>query len=123
MALGCWPINAAQAQQPASPFAPVATPTLGPDALKIPLTPPHTDVNRFKPDGSAKAGTEWAIPKTIDLGSSKLDFDAKHTFEVTKPGVGVDSGELSNLSRVAPGRRQEPALPDYFGLKLRIPTN
>ncbi len=127
LVLGWWPNGAAQAQQqpgtPASQFAPVATPMIDPDSLKTPKAPLRADPEKFKLDKSGKAATELEIPKGIDLGKFQLEFDAKHTTDITKPGLAIDSGETSNLSKVLPGQKKEPVLPDYFGLKLRIPTH
>lgn len=125
LALGWWTAGVALAQQPAtptSPFAPIETPTVNPEMFKTPQTPPSADAPKIKPDKSADAAPAIAIPNGIDLGKSKLQFDAKHTSAVTAPGVSTDSGETSNLSKVMPGETQDKVLPDYFGFKLITPV-
>jgi hypothetical protein len=127
LSLVCWPSAAVLAQQqpgtPASQFAPVAPPRFDADSLKTPLASPHADSKTFNSDKSDKAETKLEIPRRIDLGKSQLEFDARHTTDVISPNVAIDSGESSNLSKVTPARKQEPVLPDYFGLKLKMPMN
>jgi len=114
------PNSAAYGQQAAG--SPQSAPSasepvkIDPEALKVP--PPASPYDSSKFD---LGKPELAIPKGIDLGKSQLEFDAKHTTDITKPGLTIDSGETSNLSKVLPGQKQEPVLPDYFGLKLRTP--
>ena len=118
------PNNSAQAQSaPPSAFAPVPTPLIDPDLLKPPQAPLHVDVDKFKSDRSAKAVPAWSIPKGIDLGTYQLQFDANHTSAVRASRIDMDSGEAANLSKIAPGKRQESALPNYFGFKLSAPTH
>ena len=57
-----------------------------------------------------------------DVGKPRLDLDVRRTQDVTAPGLDIDSGERSNLSKVVPGQRPDQVLPDYFGLKLTAPT-
>lgn len=108
---------------PPSAFAPVPTPLIDPDMLKPPQAPLRADVDKFKTDKSSKAATGWSAPKVMDLGTYQLHLDANHTSAVTAPRFDMDSGESANLAKVAPGRRQEPVLPNYFGFKLSAPTN
>jgi hypothetical protein len=120
LAGSCLP-GAARAQQPASPFAPVETPTLNPDALKTPEQP-KAEVDRSKFDKSNKDKPPLKLPNSVDLGKYELKFDANKTSNVN-PRTGLDSGETSNLSKMGPGRKDESALPNYFGLKLTAPTH
>lgn len=113
----------AQTATPPSAFAPVPTPLIDPDMLKPPQAPLRVDVDKFKTDKSSKAATGWSAPKVMDLGTYQLRLDANHTSAVTAPRFDMDSGESANLSKVAPGKRQESVLPNYFGFKLSAPTN
>jgi hypothetical protein len=118
--------KAAHAQQAAAPsaqFAPIETPKFDPDLLKPPHAALSTDVDKFRTDKSGNAAAGWTLPKGIDVGKYQLQFDANHTSAVTAPRMDMDSGESSNLSKIAPGRREEPVLPNYFGLKLSAPTH
>ena len=116
--------NSAQAQAALpSAFAPVATPLIDPDFLKPPQAPLRVDANKFNADRSAKGVSGWSIPRGIDLGTYQLQFDANHTSAVRAPRIDMDSGESANLSKIAPGKRQESALPNYFGFKLSAPTH
>jgi len=118
--------NGAHAQQPAAPssqFAPIEPPKFDPDLLKPPQAALHTDADKFKMDKADNAAPGWTLPKGIDVGKYQLQFDANHTSAVTAPRMDMDSGESSNLSKIAPGRREEPVLPNYFGLKLSAPTH
>ena len=90
--------------------------------FKPPQTPPSADAPKIKTDKSGDAAPAIAIPNSINLGKSNLQFDAKHTSAVTAPGVSMDSGETSNLSKVMPGEKQDKVLPDYFGFKLSTPV-
>lgn len=116
----------AQAQQPGATttqFAPVATPTIDPDWLKVPNAAAGTDAYKFKLDKTGPAAQPPAIPKGFDLGNYQFNFDTRHTRDVVAPGMATDSGEKSNLSKVAPGPKQNSVLPNYFGLKLSVPTH
>jgi hypothetical protein len=116
--------NSAQAQAALpSAFAPVATPLIDPDLLKPPQAPPRVDADKFNADRSAKGVSAWSSPRGIDLGTYQLQFDANHTSAVRAPRIDMDSGESANLSKIAPGKRQESALPNYFGFKLSAPTH
>jgi len=113
--------GAAGAQQSPSPFAPVETPSYDLDALKTPQAPPSNGVYKINPkSGETKPALE--IPKGVDLGKSRLEFNAGRIRDVNAPGINIDSGETSNLSKVLPGQKQDRVLPDYFGLKLSTPT-
>jgi hypothetical protein len=120
---GSWPFDALYAQQPpsTSPFAPVETPVLDPDVFKAPPPMPNRDVGKPALDKSGKAAPESKPLNQIDIGNSQLQFNANRTRDVVAPGVGIDSGETSNLSSTM-GPKQTPVLPDYFGLKLSTPT-
>jgi hypothetical protein len=109
--------TATQAQQPQ--YAPVPTPQIDPELLKTPQPAPRTEPKPLKTD-TGKDAPAAAIPQGIDIGKSKLDVDVKN--DVTGRGIAPDSGETSNLQKVMPGQKQEPVLPDYFGLKLTTPT-
>jgi hypothetical protein len=112
-----WLAGAAGAQP--SPFAPVETPSYDLDALKA---PPSTGTYKINPKpGEAKPAL--GIPKGVDFGKSRLEFNASHTRDVNAPGVNIDSGETSNLSKVLPGQKQDGAMPNYFGLKLSTPMH
>ena len=118
--------KAVHAQQPVAPssqFAPIETPKFDPDLLKPPQVALSPNVDKFKTDKADKAAPGWTVPKGIDVGKYQLQFDANHTSAVTAPRMDMDSGESSNLSKIAPGRREEPVLPNYFGLKLSAPTH
>lgn len=122
---GSWPFHHAQAQTavngPSSQFAPLEPPILDPDLLKLP-SPAHDDsAGKFKVDRSDKAATGFTVPNRVDLGKYELEFKAGHSSDLY-PRTGLDSGETANLSKVAPRQKSESALPNYFGLKLRAPT-
>jgi hypothetical protein len=111
------------AQQPAaSKFAPVETPAIDPAFLKTPQAAPASDGNKFKIERTDQAVPAVKIPKSIDLGTSHLELDARRAKDVGASGITPDSGETSNLSKIAPGQKQDSALPNYFGLKLSTPT-
>jgi len=123
VSIGLALLSSASAQQPAAPPAkvsPVKTPKLDAEALRIPDSIHDT---RAKPvDRSRKAPPAATLPNKFDLGTYDLEFKASHAKEVN-PRTGFDSGEKANLSNTTPGRRTDPALPNYFGLKLSAPTN
>ena len=118
LAAGLW--TAAQAQQ-AAPYASVATPALDPDLLKMPQAAPQTEPKNFRTQ-SDKDTPALAAPQGIQVGKSKLDFDVKNS-DPKNRGVVPDSGSSSNLAKAMPGHKQDPTLPDYFGLKLTTPTH
>jgi hypothetical protein len=116
--------NSAQADpMPTNSFAPVETPKIDADLLKPPQTARQADIDKFQTDRSDKAATRWTAPKVIDLGTYQLQFDANHTSAITAPHFDMDSGENANLSNLAPGKRNESILPNYFGFKLSAPTH
>ena len=109
-------------QQPAPPakVSPVKTPKLDAEALRIPDSIHDTQAKALgKPRKTPPAATP---PNKFDLGTYDLEFKASHSKDVN-PRTGYDSGEKANLSNTTPGRRTDPALPNYFGLKLSAPTN
>jgi hypothetical protein len=117
----------AQAQQQPSTaapeFAPVETPVIDVDLLETPQVPARAEPKKLNPDQSDKSKTELTFPNSIDLGKSKLEFDTKHSSELTARNLANDSGEASNLSKVMPGQKQERALPNYFGFTIKTPTH
>jgi hypothetical protein len=121
-----WIAGLARAQsKPAtdpSIFTPVETPTVNLDQWKTYQERPRADAFKIKPHESGKSQMALPFPKSIDLGTSKLEFDADRTRNVNVPGVATDSGETSNLSSVLQSRKQDRMQPNYFGLKLSTPT-
>lgn len=107
-----------------SPFTTTAPPLLTPDILNAPPADWRGDrvVSGFGND-SKSSPTPGApkLPLGVNLGKFDLDFSAGHTSDVT-PRTGFDSGELSNIEKIRPGKEQS-AMPDYFGLKLSAPTH
>lgn len=123
VAIGCWGV--ALAQQPAatsSPFAPVPAPEFD---LALPQTPKtHTyDSGKFKIDRDSKETPAVALPKSIDLGNSHLQFQAMHSSDVNKADLPVENGITGNLSTIIPGQRQETPMPNFFGFRLSTPTH
>ncbi len=122
---------AGQTQQPAAPPAKAeagpkarskakSVPTLDAEALKIPDNIHQTQARRIeKPE---KTLPSPSLPNKFDLGAYDLAFSASHSKDVV-PRTGLDSGEKSNLSNSAFGRKTDSALPNYFGLKLSAPVN
>lgn len=120
--IGLLRIETSHAQQAAtstSPFTPVETPTLDPDALKTAPSAPNAKV-RSNLDKPGDDQPKLKAP-SVDLGKYELQFNAGHTSDIN-PRTGFDSGETSNISKIRPGQRSDSALPDYFGLKLTAPT-
>jgi hypothetical protein len=118
------PNDPAHAEQTSSSqFAPVTTPGFDVNALKTPRAPAPTEVGKLKNDRQAASPSGFELPKGMDVGSYKLDFNANHTTAVTAPHMNMDSGETANLSNMAPGKRNESVLPNYFGFKLSAPTH
>jgi hypothetical protein len=113
--------TAASAQQATSPFAPIATPTINPEMLKTPQPAPEPEGKKLKSELD-RDPPALTTPKGIDLGKSKLDIDVKNS-DATNRGLVPDSGETSNLTRSVRGQKQDPTLPDYFGLKITAPTH
>jgi hypothetical protein len=111
--------SAALAQQP-SPYAPVPTPQIDPSVLKVPVTPLAAGSATFAPAIDDSATPKLKAP-AIELGKSQLEFDARQTKEVIAPSTSIDSGETSNLSK-SRGEKHETVGPNYFGLKLSVPT-
>jgi hypothetical protein len=111
-----------QATDP-SIFTPIETPTINPDTWKTYQTPPSADTYKIEPSETGKGAKALPIQKGIDLGKSRIEFNASHTSTVTAPGVAIDSGETSNLSGSVPGKRQETAAPNYFGFTLSRPMH
>lgn len=120
MVAGASALSAAQAQTQ-SPFAPIETPSYDPDLLKAPPPAPGQDSGKPGFDKSANPAPKSALPK-IGVGGGELRLDANRTRDVVAPGVNIDSGETSNLSTTMPAQKQDQVLPDYFGLKLSVPT-
>jgi hypothetical protein len=110
--------SASYAQQVAPPKA-KPLPKLDAEALRIPDS--IHDTNAKTIDRSHKVLPAPSLPNKIDLGKYDLEFRAKHSSDVN-PRTGYDSGEKSNLSNSSL-RKSDPALPNYFGLKLSTPTN
>ena len=95
-------------------------PKLDAEALRIPDSIHDTQAKKIeKPQ---KTLPPPSLPNKFDLGAYDLEFKASHSKDVV-PRTGYDSGEKSNLSNAAFGRKSDPALPNYFGLKLSAPTN
>ncbi len=111
----------AQNASKSSTFAPVPTPTLDPDVLKIPDSVRESEATKFKPSNNDKALPPPSAPNKVDLGTYDLEFKAGQTSDVN-PRTGFDSGEKSNLSNSSLGTKSDSVLPDYFGLKLSRPT-
>lgn len=110
---------ASHAQQQAAPKA-KAAPKLDAEALRIPDSIHDTGAKRI--DKTPKVLPPPSLPTKVDLGTYDLEFKASDTKDVN-PRTGYDSGEKANLSNTAIGRKSDPALPNYFGLKLSAPTN
>lgn len=110
--------GAGHAQQPAAPKA--AAPKLDAEALRIPDS--IHDTGATKIDRTQKTLLPPSPPNKVDLGKYDLEFRARHSTEIN-PRSGFDSGEKANLSNTAVGRKSDPALPNYFGLKLSTPTD
>ena len=113
--------GAGHAQQPAAkPAKPALAPKLDAEALKIPNGVHDTGAKAIaNPDKSLPPPS---LPNKVELGQYDLEFRAKHSSDVN-PRTGFDSGEKSNLSNSSVGRKSDPALPNYFGLKLSAPTD
>lgn len=115
-------LDPACAQQPATPLskaAPAKTPNLDAEALRIPDSIYDTQAKAIaKP---RKTLPPPSLPNKFDLGAYDLEFKASHAKDVN-PRTGFDSGEKANLSNTTPGRKTDPALPNYFGLKLSAPV-
>jgi len=120
VAIGCSGI--ASAQQPASsPFAPVPTPEFDLTVPRAPKTQPY-DSSKFKIDRDSKDAPAAALPKSIELGNSHLQFRALHSSDVNKADLPVENGITGNLSTIIPGQRQETTMPNFFGFRLSTPT-
>ena len=114
--------DAGHAQQPPPPIAKAApVPKLDADALKIPDDIHRAGGNRVIADKAPKALPPSSLPNKVDLGKYDLEFKASHSKDVN-PRTGFDSGEKANLSNSTAGRKTDPALPNYFGLKLSAPV-
>ena len=87
--------------------------TIDPKDLTLPNSAAPNAASPADKDDAAK----FKMP-SIDLGKGALQFDAGKTSDVN-PRTGFDSGEMS---KVTPGKNDNPT-PDYFGLKLKVPTN
>ena len=122
IAAGAGLIDAGNAQQPAPPNAKTAPlPNLDADALKIPDDIHRAGGDKFIADKTQRTLPPPSLPNKVDLGKYDLEFKASHSKDVN-PRTGFDSGEKSNLSNSAFGRKSDPALPNYFGLKLSAPV-
>lgn len=108
-------------QAPAPAPAPVKTPKLDAEALKIPDNIHDTGAKKLTVGKTHKALPPPSLPNKFDLGTYDLEFKAGQTSDVN-PRTGFDSGEKANLSNTTPGRKSDPALPNYFGLKLSAPV-
>ena len=89
------------------------------EALKIPDSIHDTQAKPI--DKPRKTLPPPSLPNKFDLGAYDLEFKASHARDVN-PRTGFDSGEKANLSNSTAGRKTDPALPNYFGLKLSAPT-
>ncbi|MEI8274797.1 MAG: hypothetical protein WCG00_02250 [Hyphomicrobiales bacterium] len=122
IAAGAGLLDASKAQQPAPPNAKTAPlPNLDADALKIPDDIHRAGGDKFIADKTQRTLPPPSLPNKVDLGKYDLEFKASHSKDVN-PRTGFDSGEKSNLSNSAFGRKSDPALPNYFGLKLSAPV-
>ncbi len=116
--------DASHAQQPAQPKAKIApvpktAPKLDAAALRIPDSIHDTPAKAIdKPRKALPANA----PNKVDLGQYDLEFRARHSTDVN-PRTGYDSGEKTNLSNTSLSRKNDSALPNYFGLKLSTPTD
>jgi hypothetical protein len=115
-----WPGGRACAQT-TSPFAPVETPAYDTAPAKNPKAAAPDTATTGKLKQTDQSGSGVKLPNKVELGKYQLQFNAGRTSDVS-PHTGYDSGETSNLSKVAPGQKEESATPDYFGLKLSTPT-
>ena len=107
-------------QNPPSQFKPIVPTPIDPEALKMPKPALPADTAPPAPEADKDAAAKLKAP-SIDLGKYDLKFDAGKTSDVN-PRTGFDSGETSNLSKVTPGKT-EGVTPNYFGLKLSVPTH
>jgi hypothetical protein len=105
-------------QYPPSQFQPVAPTPIDPEALKMPKLGLPGDTHEA--DSSKDAPARLKAP-SVNFGKYDLQLDAGKTRDVN-PRTGLDSGETSNLSTVTRDR-SEGVTPDYFGLKLTVPTH
>lgn len=107
---GCGALSPVHAQQP---------PTIDADALKLPKATAPAEAAHTPNDGNKEAAPKFTAP-SVNLGQFDLKFDAGKTSDVV-PRTGFDSGETSNLSKTT-GGKPDKVTPDYFGLKLSVPT-
>lgn len=103
-----------------SPQSRPKAPVLDADALTMPKAGSAADHAHSSGDRETEAAPKLKAP-SFDLGKYDLQFNAGKTSEVN-PRTGFDSGEASNLSKINRGK-SEGAAPDYFGLKLKVPTH
>jgi hypothetical protein len=96
------------------------TPAIDADALKLPKSTAPAAAVQLPNDSNKEAPAKLKTP-SIDLGNYDLKLDAGKTSDVN-PRTGFDSGETSNLSKINRGK-QDSVAPDYFGLKLSVPTH
>jgi hypothetical protein len=94
-------------------------PAIDADALKMPKPAGPAAAVPVPNDSSKEVPAKLKAP-SIDLGKYDLKLDAGKTSDVV-PRTGFDSGETSNLSK-STGGKTETVTPDYFGLKLSVPT-
>lgn len=99
--------------------APVKTPKLDAEALRIPDSIHDTQAKAI--DKPRKTPPPPSLPNKFDLGTYDLEFRARHSTDVN-PRTGFDSGEKANLSNSTLGRKSDSAVPNYFGLKLSAPV-
>ena len=114
MAFGCGTASVVHAQQPTQP-----PPAIDADALKLPKPAAPAEAVHTPHDSNKETAPKFTAP-SIDLGKYDLQLDAGKTSDIN-PRTGFDSGETSNLSKVTPGKTDK-VTPDYFGLKLSVPT-
>ena len=114
VAYGCGAVGRVHAQQPTQ-----QPPAIDANALKLPKPGAPPEAVHVPHNSNKEEPTKLKAP-SIDLGNYDLKLDAGKASDIN-PRTGFDSGETSNLSKVVPGKA-EKVTPDYFGLKLSVPT-
>jgi hypothetical protein len=118
-----WPNAAGLAQQPAgTPAGKPAPITLNPDWLQIPADTASTGKT---PDlkQPAEPSTKIAVPDTIKLGQSELQFNAGRRNALAVPPNDDDSSAPSALRTDPLLQKSLPNRPNYFGLQLTTPLH